>query len=615
MKSRLGCNASPFLVAILLLCTATGVAAQETEDTPVDLGLEEQVDVNFVLIDFMVLDRNDRPVPDLTVEDFKLKVGGVKTPIANLDRSCGSASEEDPPSSAGTATIPLPPGSEQSRIVLVFDYHHMLPTAEVFDRALEMLDKHFTKQREHMIVSFSGIVRIEAPFTTDPDELRWTLRRMRNDRDLFARHRSDTTELQFFDRIRALFDLLERWTGRKTVVFFSGPFTDNSFDYDTQYRELASHSAAVRAALYPVDSFGLRTLNDPHATILGGPSELRRLASETGGRMTADTNDIGMGYVRAQRDLSCVYTLGFYDPNLMYDRNRRLTLKIVRRQGLRAVYPEFYVVRSEEEKQTSLVKTAVLAPHMFESDEVQVRLFVTGAQNAGWRTVAAVEVRLDPRTVEQPDKPWDLRGFLRKPNGTIVHKFTRKVKLPEGAASEPTLAHAFEEAVVPPGDYALSIVLSHSSGEPRAATLAVTLPPLPRHGPFLIGPLLGRRSGSTFVPLIGTEVDRQEDLDSLTVLCLASNEDSRARPTGTVTRWISDLEGDDVRRFDDTSTKLRGSGTRCREIIDTLGAERLEPGEYEIHASAVVSDWVTDVNTTEFTIRNSGDAPPSTNAE
>ena len=127
--------------------------------------------------------------------------------------------------------------------------------------------------------------------------------------------------------------------------------------------------------------------------------------------MTADTNDIGVGYVRAQRDLSCVYTLGFYDPSLKYDRNRRLTLKIVGRHGLRAVYPEFYVVRSEEEKQTSLVKTAVLAPHMFESDEVRARLFVTGAQDGGWRTVAVAEVRLDPRTVEKPDEPWDLRGL------------------------------------------------------------------------------------------------------------------------------------------------------------------------------------------------------------
>ena len=114
---------------------------------------------------------------------------------------------------------------------------------------------------------------------------------------------------------------------------------------------------------------------------------------------------------------------------------------------------------------------------------------------------------------------------------------------------------------------------------------------------------------------MAAEIDRQEGLDSLTVLCFAGNENSKIRPTGTITRWIADLQGDDVWRFDDTSTKLRGSGTRCREIIDTLGAERLEPGEYEINASAVVSDWVTDVNTTEFKIRSSGDAPSSTNAE
>ena len=33
---------------------------------------------------------------------------------------------------------------------------------------------------------------------------------------------------------------------------------------------------------------------------------------DTGGRFTEATNDLGLAYSRAQRDLGCTYTLGFY---------------------------------------------------------------------------------------------------------------------------------------------------------------------------------------------------------------------------------------------------------------------------------------------------------------
>jgi hypothetical protein len=146
---RFARNSAPCLAAVLFLCTST--AAQETEEQPIDLGIQEEVDVNFVVVDFMVLDRNDRQVGDLTIEDFKLKVGGKKTPIASLDRNCRRADETAPPgdetggSSDESGALSLPPGADPSRIVLVFDYDHMLPTAEVFDRALEMLDRHPTE--------------------------------------------------------------------------------------------------------------------------------------------------------------------------------------------------------------------------------------------------------------------------------------------------------------------------------------------------------------------------------------------------------------------------------------------------------------------------------------
>jgi hypothetical protein len=487
-----------------------------------------------------------------------------------------------------------------------------------------MLSDRPTGLEEHMLVSFSEVVRIETPFTTDLDELRWALRRMRNDRDLYARHRSRLTELQFFDRVRALFDLMERWPGRKNVVLFSGPFARDGFIYDREYRDLSALSTATRTALYPVDTLGLRTdedsslatpdnptpfgVLDSTAASLGGLPELRRLAIETGGRMTAETNDIGLAYAQAQRDLGCVYTLGFYDPRLKVDKNRGLSIKLVGRPGLKVVYPDAYVVRSEEEKRDSLFKTAALAPHMFESEQVRAEMFVTGADSGSWRSQIGAEIRLAPGAVVGPRESWALRGILRKPNGTLVHTFAQEVTMSGPLEGEPIVAATYEEVVVPPGEYALSVVLADPRGEPRASTRPVSLPAVPRRGPFLIGPILGRRVEKVFEPRREPRARHGAALEALTVFCVAGDEATPGRPT--LRRWVVDLDGNDVERFEDASLDLTGNGLRCAEIVDVLDASRLTPGRYEFGAAASLADWTADERSAAFEIGGEGRGVP-----
>jgi VWFA-related protein len=609
-RNRLPGPARILAAALVLVSYAsTGAPAQEPGEKPLDVGIEEEVGIDYVLVDFIVLDAQGRPVPDLELADFKLKVGGKKIQASTLDQNCkqrasGEAgAPRDDPATAAAGTEPL-------RLVLAFDYDHMDETAEVFDRAQDLLNSRPTGGEEHMLVSFSEVVRFETPFTSDLDELRWALRRMRNDRDLYARHRQRVTQLQFYARVRALFDLLERWPGRKTVVLFSGPFARDGFVYDEQYRDLAALSAATRTTVYPVDTMGLRppkpadVTANPHAkpeSTFGGPPELRRLANETGGRMTSETNDISVAYAQAHQDMSCFYMLGFRDPGLKLDKNRGLTIKLVGHKDLRVVSPDLYVVRSEEQKRDSLFETAGLAPHMFESERIRAELIVTGAQGENWKSVVGTEIRLEPGAVVGPGETWDLRGYLRRPNGTIVQKFARAVTMPEGGTAGAIVAESFEAVVAPPGDYALSVVLSDPRGEPFASTRPVTLPGVPRRGPFLIGPILGRNGETTFEPLMRMEPTEEGSLDALTVFCLAGGGGKGV--STTVTRRVADLAGNDVLRLEDVSVELKGDGLRCHPIIDSLGAIPLAPGRYELGAAATASDWMTDESLTEFTVR------------
>jgi len=249
-------------LVIGLLAAWAGPSAQQPEERSVDPTLEERVQVDYVLIDFLVLDAEGRTVPDVTRDELRLKVGGRKIAIDTLDRDCGTRTGPGSrPAEGGTAEAADQEPAQ--RIVLVFDYDHMSQPAEVFDQAQKLIDERARAGQQILLASFSELVRLESGFTSDPDELHWALRRMRNDRDLFARYRARLTEDEFFERVRALFDLLERWPGRKTVVLFSGSFILDGFSHDEQFRNLAAlgtrqdcerrsaRSTATRARLPP----------------------------------------------------------------------------------------------------------------------------------------------------------------------------------------------------------------------------------------------------------------------------------------------------------------------------------------------------------------------------
>jgi len=598
------------LAALVFLCLSSAALTQEVDDRALDVGLEEEVDVQLVLVDFLVLDRRGRTVPELSRDDFVLLAGGREVEIASLDRDCPIGAMPDPRPGKASLSLASEPTIRPRRMVLVFDYYHMTNLAETFDRVLEMLDKWPVGAEEHMVVSLGDVVRIESPFTTDLDDVRWALRRMRNDPDLYAGNYGRLTERRFFDRIEVLFDLLERWEGRKSIILFSGPFLADGFFRDPEFKRLSGLSVATRTAVYPVDTGGLRTSIDPFEQPFGGVPMLRRLANETGGRMTFGTNEIGLAYAKAHRDLGCTYTLGFYDRQPRPDRKRRLTIRVKDRPGARVVYPEFYVIRSREEKRRSLFRTATITPQMFESDEMSIELFVLGPHSASrWRTLLAVEIRLAPDAHIDEDETWELKALVRKPNGTIVHSFKRKIPMPRtGTADASPVVTVFRELRMRPGRYIVSAVLSDpQAADPRSATRPAVLAKIPQGKPFLIGPILGHRAAPSndvdppFRPLMVPQAERGEPLESLTVVCVVGSKE--AVDMREIGRVVTTWDGDGAQRFEPVSIRLDGRGkVRCHELVDRVATEELEPGRYEIRVVAETQSRVTGRGATEFKI-------------
>ncbi len=602
------------LVAVLLLVvSALWAAPGVTQDDPrpVDVGLQEKVEVRLVLIDFLVLDGRERTVSDLTIDDFNLQVDGEPTEISSLDVDCPIGGVDEPRSATERRPAQPIPSDRTRRMVLVFDYDHLPNAAETYDQVYAMLEQRVAEGYEHMVISLGEVIRIESPFTSDLDELHWTLRRMRNDRDLYARNQLGLTEYRFFERMKALLDILERWEGRKAIVLFSGAFQPDGFIKDPQFHELAAMAAAARAAIYPVDAAGLGS-----GSPMGGPWVLHRLATETGGRVTAGTNDVTLAYARAQRDVGCTYTIAFYDSGRRLDSHRRVTIRLrAGLRGARVVHPDFYVRRSREAKKKSVQKTATMAPHIFESDRLRTEYFVLEAMKPDtWRTVVGVDLRPGTASWLREPQRWKLEGLLRRLNGTVVRKFEQEIDVP---ASDPATGitppvQLFHELLAPPGEYALSVVVTApDEDDPLAAVRLVSLAETPYRGSFLLGPILGRSGASAegpgFEPLLQATMEPGESLEALSVLCTTGAGGPGDVPT--MARWISTVDGRDVHRFEDAPLPSTSAGeVRCRQVVDPISTIDLQPGRYRIHALATSTEFTTETRATEFVV---GAARPS----
>ncbi len=578
---------------------AGAFALASAQEDPVQMprpGVEERVELNFVLVDFMVLDRNGRTVPDIDRSEIKLKVDGKPTEFSTLDVDC-PAGATDEPEAGGIDAFPeddLQTGP--ARLVLVFDYFHMENAADALAAAEEMLDRRPQGDEEHMIISMGRVVRVETPMTKDLGEVRWALQRMRNDPDLYGSYNDNLNEYPFFGRAQILMDLLERWPGRKAIVLFSGPFRPDEFLYDHEYKELASLAGGTRSAIYPVDSAGMRAVNDPKASRLGGPENLRRLANETGGRMSADSNDISLAYARARRDLGCTYTLGFEDRSGKFDDSRRLTLKI-KREGARAVYPDYYVARSDKKRNESLRKTATEAPHFFESPEVRTELFVLGASSyRAWDTMMVVEIDLPSEELEEKPRDLELKGLVRKSNGTILRTFRRKVTLParREVDGERFVGRYFETQQIETGRVIVSaVLLDKEGGVPRASTRSAGLSRIPEERPFVAGPIVGhtpqadggkRKKGKPpeFEPLVGERIEPATSIDALTTVCgIGVEKGSSSR----LQREIVSESGAPALALEARGLEWSGDlGAECHSVIDALPTAGLSPGSYRLLA-------------------------------
>jgi hypothetical protein len=144
------------------------------------------------------------------------------------------------------------------------------------------------------------------------------------------------------------------------------------------------------------------------------------------------------------------------------------------------------------------------------------------------------------------------------------------------------------------------------------ASLDVDVPEVPRDRLFVVGPILGRRSGSdlvlrsggsehgddsvgrqsSFQPLVSGRIDGAEDLIALTQLCMVRSKKKKAGaedgPTPMVHRVLMTGDGEVLGRLPEVPLALEGEGRiRCQNLLDLLPSSSLDAGEYAFRAFVV----------------------------
>jgi hypothetical protein len=331
-------------------------------------------------------------------------------------------------------------------------------------------------------------------------------------------------------------------------------------------------------------------------------TSLSRLAADTGGRFTERTNDLQLAYARAQRDLSCVYSLGFYVTAPAEQTPRKISVR-VKRPGMRAIHPNRYVFRSDGEKRQSQLRAAWVAPEMFQTGVVRAHAYpLRPASKTEWEALLAVSFSV-PLADSLGQKVQRQFGATLYQGSRVLHRFTRRVTLePDHPDVESVPVITFLERVrLRPGNYSLTAVVSDPlDPRPHAVKVPIEVAPIPRDDLFLVQPMLGRPSGpnlivigggaaendtlgstNSFEPLVVQQLDSSVDLVSLTQACAFGKPRTKLESRTRIGRELHRMDGELIGRLEPVPLQLEGDEkVRCQNLLDVFPAGSLRDGDY-----------------------------------
>ncbi|HTR38019.1 MAG TPA: VWA domain-containing protein [Bryobacteraceae bacterium] len=237
--------------------------------------------------------------------------------------------------------------------------------------ALKFLHTQMTPADLVAIMTFSSDVKVVEDFTDDRDQLEKDIHKLiigegqgfeidnQDDSasDTGAAFQQDDTEFNIFNTDRQLSALetaaqmLGSLNEKKSLIYFASGIQQNGLDNQAQLTSTVNAAIRANVSFYPIDARGLvaqapmgdATKGSPGGQAMYSGSSARTvtsnfqnqqetldtLAAETGGKALLDNNDLSMGIVQAQKDMSSYYIIGYYSSNTALDgRFRQIKISL-----------------------------------------------------------------------------------------------------------------------------------------------------------------------------------------------------------------------------------------------------------------------------------------------
>ncbi|HTS28250.1 MAG TPA: VWA domain-containing protein [Bryobacteraceae bacterium] len=311
------------------------------------------------------------------------------------------------------------------------------------DAAQKFLKAQMTKSDLMAIMTFSSDVKVVEDFTDDRDKLAKDIKGLiigegqgfdistadDSTSDTGAAFTADDTEFNIFNTDRQLSALetavkmLGSLNEQKALVYFASGIAKSA---DNQAQLQATINAALRANVkfYPIDARGLvasAPLGDATKGSSGGAAmytgssarattsnfqnqqeTLTTLAADTGGKALLDNNDLALGIVQAQKDISSYYILSYVSTNDKLDgqfRRIKITLRpdLVAKYGQPKSYRQGYFADREFKNSTSADKERQLQQALMLGDpvtDIQVAMEINHFRLARDRYFVPITVKI-----------------------------------------------------------------------------------------------------------------------------------------------------------------------------------------------------------------------------
>ena len=261
-------------------------------------------------------------------------------------------------------------------MVMFFDFSSMPPADQLRAQksALTFLESQMTSADMVSIMTFATKLEVKQDFTSDRDKLAEVIKAFKigeaselaadtdntdeeTGEDTGDAFLADESEFNIFNTDRKLAALesatkmLAALPEKKALVYFSSGIGKTGVENQSQIRSTINAAVRANVAFYPVDARGLvamppggdasRASSRGSGIFTGGTQRQQQsrfqdqqetlvtLAADTGGKALLDTNDLGVGFVQAQKDIQSYYILGYYSSNEKLDgRYRRVQVKM-----------------------------------------------------------------------------------------------------------------------------------------------------------------------------------------------------------------------------------------------------------------------------------------------